>query len=267
MSLTLITSILFIIGILGGALVSLAGVGCTLLFLPTLLFWFPHFLPTTLATKMAIATTLAATTIAAIFTTYLHIKNKNINFKLSRVIIILYLITATTGPYLVHYLRVSMYEFIIGIVLIFVALRLITKKIKHNYNPTKANPLLFTFAILVAGFANSICGIGAGNVAIPYLSRHYPYKTAIGTSIFCALFTCLISAVSYIIYGWDLPDLPRFAAGYVYLPAFIALSIGVIVGTPLGYLLSKKIHISKINYILATVVAAAGIFAIVKSLP
>jgi len=112
--------------------------------LPTIVLLFPHYLPYELSVKMAIATALAG----------------------------IYVLTAFIGANVVPSLPPKAVEVIVGIVLILVSLKLIVKNQVNLQPDRKANRTLFTVVILLAGFDNSVCGIGTGNIAINYLCRH-----------------------------------------------------------------------------------------------
>jgi uncharacterized membrane protein YfcA len=255
---------LLCLGIVAGCLVGLVGVGATLVTLPVLFLWFPHFMLPSLAVKMAIATTLACATVSVIFAASLHWRQGNINYKLCTGIILIYLVTATAGPFLVHLLPAKSITIVLSVVLILIAIKLLLKKPVKKYELTRVNPVTFVLAILLAGFTNSICGIGSGNVAIPYLSRHYPQKQAVAAPITAAVFACLLGAISYVVYGWNLPSLPAFSFGYVYLLAFVPIAVGIAIGTPTGHRLVKKVRPEWLRYLLAVLVAFAGVFALLQ---
>ena len=63
-----------ILGLLAGLTVGLAGVGSTLLILPTLVLLLPHYMPADLSVKISIATTLACTSVSVIFAAFIHLR-------------------------------------------------------------------------------------------------------------------------------------------------------------------------------------------------
>lgn len=229
---------------LGGALVGITGIGCTLIVLPVLLLWFPHFIAPALAVKMTVATTLASTTVCVIFTAILHIKNRNVSYPLAA----------------------AMTAILLSLVLLLIAVKVVLKKRSQVNTFSKINPKVFTPVILIAGLANSICGIGTGNVSIPYLLQYYPQKVAAASSVISGVVACALGAIAYIIYGLDVPNLPKDSLGYVYLPAFFSLSIGIIIDTPLGFRINSKLNPLYIRYLLAILVGFAGVFTLIKTL-
>ena len=71
-----------ILGLLAGLVVGLAGVGSTLLILPTLVLLLPHYMPADLSVKIAIATTLACTSVSVIYAAVIHIRKRNVDVSL-----------------------------------------------------------------------------------------------------------------------------------------------------------------------------------------
>ena len=46
---------------------------------------------------------------------------------------------------------------------------------------------------------------------------------------------CVIGTLAYIYYGWNGATLPKYSLGYVYMPIFVTVSIGIIMAVPFGY--------------------------------
>lgn len=256
----------FLLGIVAGLTVGLAGIGSTLLILPTLVLLFPHYMPADLSIKMAVATTLACTSISVSYAAVIHIKKGNVDFSLCLQMAGIYALTALIGAYTVHFLPAKTIEIMLGIVLILVGAK--TVLMKQPYAATEKNLKRSSFIIATsfAGLSNSICGIGTGNIAIPYLSRYFSVKKSTGTSIVSTVVACVFGTIAYIYYGWDLSGLPKYSLGYVYTPLFIVISIGMVIGTPIGYKLSERLDPKWIKRLLAMLVSAAGVFALVKGI-
>jgi uncharacterized membrane protein YfcA len=118
--------------LLAGLAVGLAGVGSTLLILPTLVLLLPHYMPADLSVKIAIATTLACTSVSVIYAAFIHIRKGNVDISLCLRMASIYVLTAVVGAYIVHFLPARIIEIILGIVLIFVATKTVLANKKHN---------------------------------------------------------------------------------------------------------------------------------------
>lgn len=255
-----------ILGLLAGLVVGLAGVGSTLLILPTLVLLLPHYMPADLSVKIAIATTLACTSVSVIYAAVIHIRKRNVDVSLCLRMASVYVLTAVVGAYIVHFLPARIIEIILGIVLIFVATKTVLVKKTHNNIETKMHSGIFAIVTIFAGLSNSICGVGTGNIAIPYLSQYFPVKRATGTSVVSTVVACVLGTLAYIYYGWDAATLPKYSLGYVYMPIFMTVSVGIVIAIPIGYKLSERLHPKWIKRLLALLVSVAGVFALIKGI-
>ena len=129
-----------ILGLLAGLVVGLAGVGSTLLILPTLVLLLPHYMPADLSVKIAIATTLACTSVSVIYAAVIHIRKGNVDVSLCLRMASVYVLTAVVGAYIVHFLPARIIEIILGIVLIFVATKTVLIKKRITILKKKCTP-------------------------------------------------------------------------------------------------------------------------------
>ena len=254
------------LGLLAGLAVGLAGVGSTLLMLPTLVLLLPHYMPADLSVKIAIATTLACTSVSVIYAAVIHIRKGNLDISLCLRMASIYIVTAAAGAYIVYFLPARIIEIILGIVLIFVATKTVLITKAQDNTDKKMNPGVFAIVTIFAGLSNSICGVGTGNIAIPYLSRYFSVRRATGTSVVSTVVACVLGTLAYIYYGWDAATLPKYSLGYVYMPIFIAVSVGIVIAIPIGYKLSERLDPKWIKRLLALLVSVAGIFALIKGI-
>jgi uncharacterized membrane protein YfcA len=130
-----------ILGLLAGLTVGLAGVGSTLLILPTLVLLLPHYMPTDLSVKIAIATTLACTSVSVIYAAFIHIRKGNVDVPLCQRMASVYVLTTVVGAYIVHFLPAPIIEIILGIVLIFVAAKMALVTKTHDTIEKKCTPV------------------------------------------------------------------------------------------------------------------------------
>lgn len=265
------TAILYItlpfIGLFGGLCVSLAGIGSTLITLPALLFILPFYIPSNLSVKVAIATTLACATIAAISGAIGYLKKRKVIFSLFYKMSACYMMTSIIGVDIVHYLPSHIVETILGTVLFIVGTTLALNRPhtkKEAIQPIK--PTSFFIVIIIAGLANSICGIATGTLAIPFLKRYYTFDEAIGTSIASTCVACFLGTTAYMIYGIHINELQQPSIGYVYVPAFITISTGTIVGAKIGFYLKNYINPIFIKYLLTALIYVAGLLTLYKGI-
>lgn len=97
---------------------------------------------------------------------------------------------------------------------------------------------------ILVGLITSLLGVGGGIVAIPiliYLVRLDVKKVA-ATSLGVVVFSALTAAVTYVFTGWGHPDLPAGSAGFVFLPAGLALLPGALLTVRIGVGINKKMN-------------------------
>lgn len=111
----------------------------------------------------------------------------------------------------------------------------------------------------VVGFFSALMGVGGGIVAIPILIYLVGLRIeeVAATSMGVIVFAAVAGVVSYLVAGWGAPGLPGWTAGYVFLPAGLALIPGAIVGARSGAALNQRLRVRVLQY------AFAGLFLLV----
>jgi uncharacterized protein len=258
-----ILAFLFCCGLTGGLLVGIAGAGSTVIILPTLIFLFPTLFHSTLSFKMALTTTLATASTAAIVSTIKHYQLGNINKKLWLQITPIYCITSILGPTLVHFMPTKTFHVTLAIILIIYSFIMLYNQFTHpsqQYNPI-IKTMNTIYHAIIAGFTCSMGGVATGMIMVPYLTKHLPRQRAVGTSVAAACVGCLIATTAYIISGLQSTQpLPRYSLGYIYLPAYAVLALGIVIGTPIGMKLSNRVKLHGIKIILATLLICSAVF-------
>ncbi|MDR2503376.1 MAG: sulfite exporter TauE/SafE family protein [Deltaproteobacteria bacterium] len=110
------------------------------------------------------------------------------------------------------------------------------------------------------GFVSSFVGIGGGSMTIPFLSWcNTDMRLAIGTSAGVGFPIALAGTASYIVGGWDLPGLPEYSLGFVYLPALLGLVSTSMLFAPLGAKISHKVSVKKLKRFFAVFLFLMGL--------
>ncbi|WP_446425198.1 sulfite exporter TauE/SafE family protein [Mailhella sp.] len=74
------------------------------------------------------------------------------------------------------------------------------------------------------GILASMSGVAGTLLSVTYLNwRGVPWAQAVGTGVGLGLIISTTSALGYVISGWNVPDLPAWSLGYVYLPGTLCL--------------------------------------------
>jgi uncharacterized membrane protein YfcA len=103
------------------------------------------------------------------------------------------------------------------------------------------SPSLWIYGI-ATGLCGALLGAGAAIIIVPYL-RAARYRIQPASAIAAGLSAAIGvgAGAGYVAGGLNEVGLPSAAIGYLYLPAFAGLSIGALVGSPLGVKISHRL--------------------------
>jgi uncharacterized membrane protein YfcA len=91
------------------------------------------------------------------------------------------------------------------------------------------------------GVLSSIVGIGGSSIVNPYMQHYnYPMKNCAAMSAATGFPVALIATITMLISSYHALGIPSYSLGYLYLPAFLGLLIGSVLGTPIGVRIVKK---------------------------
>jgi uncharacterized membrane protein YfcA len=94
----------------------------------------------------------------------------------------------------------------------------------------------------VTGISGALLGPGPAVIIGPYLrAARCPMPVVAATSSALAGLLGVTAAAGYIYGGFDEGGLPPLSFGFLYLPAFVGLAIGALVGSPFGIRASHKV--------------------------
>jgi len=190
---------------------------------------------------MSVATSLATiipTSLAAVLT---HHQLKTIiwspTLNLSAGIIIGVLIGAT----FTHYLSSECLIIIFACYLVYSAVRMARPQ-QRDINKKHLSPLVLKIFGLIIGCISAVLGIGGGTLTVPLLaSQPLAMRHIVAISSACGLPIATMGTISYALLGWNQPDLPVGSLGYVFLPAFLGITISSLLVTPMGAKLAYKL--------------------------
>lgn len=105
-----------------------------------------------------------------------------------------------------------------------------------------------SLAGIAIGFSSALVGIGGGVFSSAYLLYlRTPIHLAIGTSSAIGFPIAVSATISYIIIGWNEPNLMEYSLGFVYLPALLGIVAGSIPSAILGARLSHRLDKNKLR--------------------
>lgn len=204
-----------------------------------------------LAIKISFATTLAVILPTAASGVWQHHKQGGIHWRIASFMGIFTAIGSFAGSFISAHVSGSVLKIAFGVFTLIIAIRMLTIKITDRDKPIRENLWLWFALALPIGIITGILGIGGGIVVIPVLILVLRLKMcdAIGTSLGMMIFTSVGGIIGYVINGATAPGLPPYTIGYIYWPAWIALSVTSIGMAQIGAILAHRVPGNQLNYI------------------
>jgi uncharacterized membrane protein YfcA len=141
---------------------------------------------------------------------------------------------------------------------------LITAQMVFNLRPKASRELpgtagLTAMAIFI-GVCSSLFGGGAAALGVPFLTWcNVSTHRAIGTVAAMGFPLSIAGTIAYVAAGWNAAGLPPWSLGFVYLPAFIGISITSMIVAPYGARLAHKLKGASLRRIFAVFLILIGI--------
>jgi hypothetical protein len=170
-----------------------------------------------------VGTSLAIILVTVTNSMYGHHLNKNVNWNVTKLMLIPMVIGTIIGSSLSKDLSTKVLEIIFSVYVFIVCIKMFMDvKVEKQLKPI--NKLLYRGVGLIIGFKSSILGIGGGTISIPFLTwRGHSMKKAVGTSASLGIPIAVAGAGSYIYNGLSVQGLPEYSIGFVYLPAVLGV--------------------------------------------
>jgi uncharacterized membrane protein YfcA len=246
-------------GFIGTMSVRIAGSGSSLVILPTLIFVFSFRFQQAISLKMAVATALACAFLAGIVSMFSHLRIDRQRIVPSLFIGLtgILVVTEVVGASVAHYLPHRILEAIVVVLLLFLAARLLFSKAIQQHDKQRKRIVTALVAVVAASF-NSLAAIPIGTIMVPYLLRTLPHPKAAANSIASGLVACAAGAATYGFLGSTRAQLPAHTWGYLYLPAFVSVAIGIFIALPVGHLFAEKVKPQWIKLLLVFLLLLAA---------
>jgi uncharacterized protein len=225
-----------------GVLAGLFGIGGGMVIVPVLVFLFTaHGLPTELVMIMAIATSLATIILTATSSVLAHHRLGSVLwdkvFKLVPGIIL----GAILGAVVAGYINAGFLKAIFILFLLYVGIQM-ALDVKPKTGAADYSSKIDFWVAGAIGLLSSLLGIGGGTLTVPYLVHcRYPMRNAVAIASACGLPIAVAGTISYMVLGMNVPNLPEWSFGYVYLPSFFSVSLGSVFTAPFGAKLAHKL--------------------------
>lgn len=248
--------LLFIMGLAGGLLAGLIGIGggvMYILVLPYLLLGMGF--PEQEIVQFTIANSIFGTMFAALSGTIPLIRRGGFFWK--EVLIIGVWGTIASLLVLNFVVNTSLYNktlfnYVVIVIMAFIAIRTLiqTKRVSGDEHEVKAKPLGLGLVGMAAGSVSALSGLGGGTVIIPILNSgmKMSMQKAKGISLGVIFITAFSLSVFNVLES-PMTDFVNQSTGYIVWPLALMISFGVIIGSPLGVIISRRLSNRTISYI------------------
>lgn len=241
------------LGFCVGAFGTLVGAGGGSVLVPLLLILLPEETPATIT-----AISLAVVFFNAYAGTIAYMRMGRIDYRAGTLFTIAGLPGAVVGTLLVHEMPRAVFDPVFGTLLVGLGLMLVTSPLGDSAGSLKVETpeldenrmLAGTIGSGYIGVLSSLLGIGGGIIHVPFLIRilKMPPHVATATSHFVLTFVALTATVTHVTMG----EFDRGLAQTMYL------AVGVMMGAPVGAMLSSKLQGSLIVRMLALALCLVG---------
>ncbi len=239
-----------IIGVISGLL----GVGGGTVVVPTVVFFLTLTgAESSIIMKVALGTSFAVVAITSLSSVIAHHRRGSVLWPIVGILGVGAMIGVSIGSLVVDRLSDSFLQLLFSLFLAYTIINML--RTASRVEAEEAHPIPKSAYVgigSIIGFLASFVGIGGGVMIVPVLSKiGHKMKNAIATSSAVGVLLALAGALSSMVTGWGSGMTPDGSLGYIYLPAFIGLSLTSIFFAPLGAKLVYILPVKRIRQIFA----------------
>ena len=248
------------VGAVVGFFAGLLGIGGGIIIVSTLALMFTaRGFPPAFVMHAAIGTSLAAIVAGSFASFRTHHRHGAVDWSLVRTMTPGLLAGVLVGSLASRFLPGAFLKFFF---LSFMAV--LTLQMAANLRPRPSRQLpargpLVAFATLI-GVVSSMFGGGAAAFGVPFFTWcNVDTHRAIGTCAAMGFPLALAGTLGYVISGWGIPGMPPWSVGFVYVPAFVGISITSMLVAPWGAKLAHRLKGATLRRIFALFLMAMGV--------
>lgn len=252
------------LGAAAGILAGLLGIGGGLIIVPVLAAIFiSQSMPAESIMHLALGTSLATIVITSLSSVYSHHKKRAVDWSAAFSLTPGILIGAWLGGVLAGHLESRTLKPMFACFELTVAAYMLWGK-PTSPQATQASFINFGLSGGIIGGISSLVGIGGGTLSVPWLLWHgRKIHQAIASSAALGFPIALAGSISYLASGWQQPQLPEHAIGYIYLPALFGIVLSSALFAPLGAHWAHQLDTAKLRklFAFALIILALGLLA------
>lgn len=237
-------AICLIVGAIVGFLAGLFGIGGGLIIVPILVYLLPMVgVPDPLLMSTALGTSFATIVVTGFSSAQRHHQLGNIVWPAVKVLAPTIMITTFIAGLFIGKLDKAIASKVFSCLVIYLAIKMLLS-IKPNTITKPLTTLSSLIGGVLIGIVSCAAGIGGGGFIVPFLnSRGIEMKKAIGSSAFCGMLLGLSGMLSFMVGGWNVPNMPDYSVGYVYLPAVVGITLTSFFTSKIGATTTTKLPV------------------------
>ena len=248
-------------GALAGIIAGLLGLGGGVVMVPALVLIFPLLdMPSAILMHLVIGTSLATIVPTSVSSVYAHHRRGAVDWPLFQQLAPAMLIGAIGGGAIAHWLPSAALQRMFGVFVLFAATQMFRDSGGGDSRRTLPGRAANSGVALFIGSVSAILGIGGGSATVPYLTYFgVNVRIAVATSAACGLVLATSGALTFILTGWNVVELPPLTLGYIYLPALIGLAVPSVLLAPVGAKLAHTLPTKILKRIFALFLMVMGL--------
>jgi uncharacterized membrane protein YfcA len=218
------------LGVFVGFMAGLLGIGGGFTIVPVLVEVFTHEgVATRHLLPLAIGTSAATIVFTAFASARAHHLRGAVAWPVVRAMAPGLVVASLLGANLASALPMHVLAAIFGSVIWVTSWQMARNAVPHPTRELPGRVALFALGTII-GLIAGMVGTGGAFLAVPFLTRcNVKVHTAVATSAAIGWPVSVAATIGYVIAGVAQDDLPRYAVGYVYLPAVVSMALA-----PLG---------------------------------
>lgn len=256
------------LGIGTGFLAGLLGIGGGMLMVPFLtIILSARGVPSDLAVKMAIATSMATIIFTSISSVRAHHKRGAVRWDIVKRLapgIVVGSLVSSLGVFAL--LKGSALAIVFGLFVGFSATQMFLDK---KPKPTRQLPGTggTVAAGGVIGFVSGLVGAGGGFISVPFMTWcNVAIHNAVATSAALGFPIAVANVVGYVASGLRVEGLPPASFGYIWLPGLVVIAMCSVFTAPLGARAAHALPVGKLKRVFASILYLLAAYMLWKGI-
>ncbi len=256
---------LALLGLCTGFLAGLLGLGGGMLMVPFLtIILAARGFPEAHVVKVAVATSLATICFTSLSSVRAHHRRGAVLWPVARALAPGILVGSFLGSQVAAALPSKLQGLLFAVFVAFSATQMFLNR-KPKPSRTLPPPAGLFGVGGGIGALSALVGAGGAFVSVPFMSWcNIPIHNAVATSSALGFPIALAGTIGYLVAGWNLPQMPPGAVGYLYWPALLVLSIASISTAPLGARVAHSMDIAPLKRAFAVVLYGLATYFVLR---